>query len=71
MRAMDRWWEKANGKAAIRQVTAAMGTQRNADNTMEIKKPIDDFEKYGLLDNDKNDQPAGVQTLHAATYCSP
>ena len=60
---MGRWWERDDGKAAIRQVTAAMGTQRRADNTMEIKKPVDDFEKYGLLDDDMDDKPAGVQTL--------
>ena len=63
MRAVGRWWEKAEGKAAIRQVAAVMGTQRNADNTMEIKKPMDDFEKYGLLDDDADDQPDGALTM--------
>ena len=39
-----------------------MGTQRNANNTMDIIKPMDDFEKYGLLDNDADDQPDGALT---------
>ena len=57
---MCRWWEQDKGKGVIRQVTTALNTRRRTDNTMDINKPLDDFEQFGLLDDDMDDQPTGV-----------
>ena len=58
-----RWWEQDKGKGVIRQVTAAMGAQRRADNTVEMNKPRDDYENFGLLGDDTDDQAMGALKL--------
>lgn len=44
-----RWWETSKGKAAI--ASSAQGGKRAADNTFQVAREADDFEKFGLLDD--------------------
>ncbi|KAK9837787.1 hypothetical protein WJX74_005037 [Apatococcus lobatus] len=47
--APKRWWETSKGKADI--ASSAQGGKRAADNTFQVAREADDFEKFGLLDD--------------------
>jgi hypothetical protein len=44
-----RWWETDTGAATVEEMQDVYGGHRRADNTLEVSRELDDFERLGLL----------------------